>query len=708
MIAMTKHIFLYFIFITLLTACGGGSDADNNQPTPEPAPIISSFTASKTTIMAGETIELFADFSNGTASIDNGVGTISSNTPVSIIPENNTTYMLTVTNSAGVTVTAQVAIEIILPEIISFSVSASEILAGDKVKIIADFSHGTASIDNNVGEITSGIEKTIFPETTTIYTLTVTNDYGVSTTQTITVEVVPLLVNIFVPNTITDTSVPVGVTIESTFEINEITASIEELTTQLEFVPTGNGGYYGSTIYLTGKPDGEYTLTVTATDIFAGSNTATKTIIMDNPPSITLTTPLEGTVATPELSINLSCDDNVSDTEITVRATTNWQDGNILTTGVNQIQGTFDLSAYEGQAVTLNTECKDSSNQLTSTSTSIFVESSNILRTIKDFSTAITDYDNSRALVHKTNNNNASLAITNINSNNDETVDVPSNVIIVDSMLTPTGAVYQAVNSDWNYEPRHSLAVTYDWNNGELLNLGWTGSVSAAGNYLSYIQNDSLWQRNLLTKANTWMSSISTHRYENENDYSLHDISGNGTVVYNISAQGYVSDIKKNDNNSVTTFSFGRDPLTDGTISVYLKVNRVTNTTLAIAMHDGNNEVMLTDSYDYDSFDPEPHTYYAVNNGWVAYTNLGSTEQTHVWTRDTQGTLAQRTFFSSDSLIDTLADNGELMLIHDNKRYLSKPNEELILIGSSLGKSKYINGKWYIAIGRTLFQINLD
>lgn len=620
---MTKHIFLYFIFITLLTACGGGSDADNNQPTPEPAPLISNFTASKTTIMAGETIELFADFSNGTASIDNGIGAI-----------------------------------------------------------------------------TSGTEKAVTPEITTIYTLTVTNDNGVFTTQAITVEVVPLIIDFYRPDTrinpVENTRVAIWVDIESEFEVADVIASIGDITVTLEFESTDYSALYGGAIYLTDKPPGEYTLTVTATDIFGASNTATTTIILDTPPVLAIVEPIGNSVATPQVSINLSCNDDVSDTDITIKISNNGYDGEVLTSGVNQIKGLFDLSSFEGQANNLLVECRDSASQKVTSITPIYIETSNKLSRIKNFSGTLSDYDDSRALVHKTSSSGDSLTIADINSDSELIIEVEPNSTVVNGRLTPTGAIYQVDNHNGWY-----VGIdTFDWNNGELINLGKTGPVHTAGSYISFIKGGFLWQRNLTSKVNSSVSEIYTDRY-GDNDYSKHDVAKNGVVVFHPNAQWSGTIRKYEDGTTSNLTSWGHKPLTDGTLSIY-------KYGYAIAMHDGNNEIILTDSYDYDSFDPEPHTYYAVNNGWVAYTDLGSTEQTHVWTRDTQGTLAQRTFFSSDSLIDTLADNGELMLIHDNKRYLSKPNEELILIGSSLGKSKYINDKWYIAIGRTLFLVTLD
>lgn len=85
--------------ITLLGACGGGSDREAS-----PVPIITSFVSTSGTITAGTSINITAVFSNGTGSIDNSVGSVTSGTPVSVTPTSTTTYTLTVSNSLGTAV----------------------------------------------------------------------------------------------------------------------------------------------------------------------------------------------------------------------------------------------------------------------------------------------------------------------------------------------------------------------------------------------------------------------------------------------------------------------------------------------------------------------------------------------------------------------------------------------------------------------------
>jgi hypothetical protein len=68
-------------------------------------PSIQSFTASPATIGAGQTATLAATFSNGTGSIDQGVGPIASGATATVSPSATTTYTLTVSDGQGHSVT---------------------------------------------------------------------------------------------------------------------------------------------------------------------------------------------------------------------------------------------------------------------------------------------------------------------------------------------------------------------------------------------------------------------------------------------------------------------------------------------------------------------------------------------------------------------------------------------------------------------------
>ena len=93
----------------------------------QPVPGISSFNSSPSRIFMGESANLTPVFSDGTGSIDNGVGSVISGTAYSVSPRADTTYTLTVTNDAGIsnTATAAIAVDTAPVTISTFTASPS-------------------------------------------------------------------------------------------------------------------------------------------------------------------------------------------------------------------------------------------------------------------------------------------------------------------------------------------------------------------------------------------------------------------------------------------------------------------------------------------------------------------------------------------------------------------------------------------------------
>ena len=157
----------------------------------KPKPEITSFVAAKSSITAGASTTLTAVFANGTGSVDQNVGVVTSGTAVTVSPAATTTYTLTVTGTDGSTTTAQTTVTVVAaPAITSFAAAKSTITAGASTTLTAVFANGTGSVDQSVGAVTSGTAVTVSPSASTTYTLTVTNTAGTSTTAQATVTVV--------------------------------------------------------------------------------------------------------------------------------------------------------------------------------------------------------------------------------------------------------------------------------------------------------------------------------------------------------------------------------------------------------------------------------------------------------------------------------------------------------------------------------------
>jgi hypothetical protein len=155
-------------------------------------PVLTSFTASSTSITAGDMVQLTPVFSNGVGFIDHGVGSVISGIPAVVSPMATTTYMLTVGNSLGKMTSAQVTITVAqIPSISSFTAMPSLITAGASSTLRPIFAGGTGDISPGVGPAMSLSQIMVFPTQTTTYTLTVTSPTGAMVTSNATVNVVP-------------------------------------------------------------------------------------------------------------------------------------------------------------------------------------------------------------------------------------------------------------------------------------------------------------------------------------------------------------------------------------------------------------------------------------------------------------------------------------------------------------------------------------
>lgn len=75
-----------------------------------PNPIITSLSVGNSTIISGASTSITPIFEQGTATIDNAIGTVTSGTSYTISPSVTTTYNLTVTNSVGKTVSQSITV----------------------------------------------------------------------------------------------------------------------------------------------------------------------------------------------------------------------------------------------------------------------------------------------------------------------------------------------------------------------------------------------------------------------------------------------------------------------------------------------------------------------------------------------------------------------------------------------------------------------
>lgn len=101
---------MFAVSLTLLSACGGGDGGGNDEPK------ITSFSTNKSSTQPGTEVNLTPVFSNGTGTIDNGVGQVTSGISILATPNSTTTYTLTVKNSDGKSATKAITVTVDKPD----------------------------------------------------------------------------------------------------------------------------------------------------------------------------------------------------------------------------------------------------------------------------------------------------------------------------------------------------------------------------------------------------------------------------------------------------------------------------------------------------------------------------------------------------------------------------------------------------------------
>lgn len=191
--------------LTATSAAGTGSSSaiviSSVTVTVVPAPVITNFTATPSTISSGQSSTLSWSVSGATGvSIDHGVGTITGNN-VSVNPTATTTYTLTASNTVGSftsTSTAQATVTFssaAVPTINSFTVDHPSVGPNGTIKLTANFDlgqgGGTATITTNNGatQIAQGssspMTATLPIASSTTFTLTVKNVDGNTATAAV-------------------------------------------------------------------------------------------------------------------------------------------------------------------------------------------------------------------------------------------------------------------------------------------------------------------------------------------------------------------------------------------------------------------------------------------------------------------------------------------------------------------------------------------
>jgi hypothetical protein len=146
--------------------------------------------ATRNPITTGSSTTLIPQFPTrySSASIDQDIGSVSNEVPVTVKPTVDTTYTLTYTDPLGTLTTSVTVVVVGVPAITSFTAASSLVTVGTGTTLTAVFSGGAGSVDHGIGPVTSGVAVATGPlAADTTFTLTVNNGAGLTATGTATV-----------------------------------------------------------------------------------------------------------------------------------------------------------------------------------------------------------------------------------------------------------------------------------------------------------------------------------------------------------------------------------------------------------------------------------------------------------------------------------------------------------------------------------------
>lgn len=550
-------------------------------------------------------------------------------------------------------------------------------------------------------------------------------------------------VNIVEPslNAIASGTLHVRATVSSVIEVSTVTAEVEGQQVSLKYSQPLNA--WTNSVPLAGIAFGPHTLVVNARDLFGGTAQAMRTFRVDNPPTLTVHEPINGTVVFNRLFLNIDAtDDDPAGVKINVLAP-GIRSYILLASATNHIQRWIDFpSVYISPQVAV-ISVTDSSGQTKCIIRSIAIEGSNLVETAIAPG-AILDFDSERFLFTS-----------------------QADILLNGTPLLPLGAFSPVlfgrpepkIQNRQTGDVTSSRSLFSTWIDGPLDNmnrnfiasglLGDSGCLLLSGD-LSVVEPVFFgWDGSV---ANYSLLNLSTMTLGRTNSFKVVGTTTIGVRRFNGSegAKLVLQDIIESNLLYEVAFPLGtsfQGDLGPNQDLIYVVSNSVyrsrpanpaepyTNrtTTVLSSSVNGANLHVATDgtnvAYDFQNENPLGVNIQLITpagdetlatwpnfigpdfrlvNGWTAYTKPGTSGQTQIWTRSPSGTQQQRTFFNTSSTLESVGPNGEVTFIYNNARYVSLPGvQQPVWVNSGQGRVRWEDGKLLVILGRSILEFRM-
>jgi hypothetical protein len=499
-------------------------------------------------------------------------------------------------------------------------------------------------------------------------TATTANATAVTFTATARQQSPDITVTIVAPtSTIIGDTVVVGAKVTSSAQLASVTAQIGNRGTAL----TGSqSGILSGTIDITEAPRDTAVVVVHATDINGHVTEAVRTYIHDRRPRLSVTAPINGSVARPGFTVDATCqDDDPTDCTLTVK-----RDGAVLAgPTASPMHATLDLSALDGTDVPLTIEARDSRNQTDFTTRTVSVELSNRLQLLASSNGTARDFRSKRLMSEVMTTTGDTLVV--VHHLAESTADtVRYHGILSRAFLTTSGAAFTASVGQVFIKQLYTLR-----NGLPMLTANSVTSLAAAGDFIVYTvppgMAGSLYRMNLSTGEQLKIADFAAD--------TVNDVAQNGDVVFSSSGavmrytgSGPASPISTGSTSSQNVY-----PRTDGTNTVFLGLPG--NLKSQTWLYDGSGVSLLADYSIPRSIYPDGN--YALEGGWVAFTKADAFGNDQVWTRSPSGMLRAVTAFGSSSKIAALGSDGRVVVDNGSNRYLATPTGDPSRISRAWG-----------------------
>lgn len=494
-------------------------------------------------------------------------------------------------------------------------------------------------------------------------------------------------------------TVVVAADVVSLFSVAQVSARIGGVTAAMAYGPApecasrlGILPCWTATMDIVGEPLGPIAVEVTAVDAAGEDRTASVSVQHDPPPSLVVTSPRVGSVATPDLSLVVECSDRnaVQCASVSVRV----DQGSVLATGGSAIDTQVSLAAYDGQQPSLIITATDSAGQVTQLRRDVWVLAG--LPRIVDAAGSVLDFSDGRALV-STPETAGGETLRILQPGDTTTVfDVVGRQSLPGSaFLTSAGAIF--VSEEVGASTSHLL---HEHRGGVTTTLagGYVSHLAVEGDFALWrtSQDPPLYLRNLATTQTDVVATDAAN--------TGYDVSDEGNVAYWTQGSQQIRFVPLG--GTAVDFSGPLQntyPLVDDTLVVYRRHSA--------GFADSEVRLLSPSGVDLGLTPPvqsslEAGRDYAIRDGWVAYTQHGTAAEVQVWVRAPAGDVTQVTQFGSRSEIEALGSAGRVVLAHAGARYLAEsPYTTLVPLGKAAGRVLWRDGTFVVLLGGSVFTL---